>query len=464
MKKNLVLVAILAAIAVFYLWDTRRIKEKEEAEEEAKKVFVHDGGNIGQITLDKGTEVISAKKEGENWLLTSPLETQGDKTNWNSIANTLGNAKKQRTIESVTPELSAFGLDQPSLKVTIADLGGATPEQILIGKKTPTGSETYAMLTSASDTVFTVYNSVPTAADKSLFDLRDKTILAMETKDVQRVDVAVGPSSYQVSRSGDKDWRITQPFLARGDKTKTEGFINKIRNGRVKQFVDEKPQDLAQYGLVNPATRLVFWIGEPGTESQWSSKTLVLGATSAVSGQVYGKREGQDTVFAVETSILSDVPKSPDALRMRKVTDMRSWDVDRFAVARAGEVILEASKEGTKWMVLGPEKREADYTGVSDLLRAITDLEVYDFVTEATDQTALGIDKPQMKFSLITRSATEEIALSAPQERKALQVCYGARENPRELYALLIDDASEIFSKVAGVKIKEATPEEEDKV
>jgi hypothetical protein len=179
---------------------------------------------------------------------------------------------------------------------------------------------------------------------------------------------------------------------------------------------------------------------------------------------VYGKREGQDTVFAVETSILSDVPKSPDALRMRKVTDMRSWDIDRFAVARAGEVILEASKEGTKWMVLGPEKREADYTSVSDLLRAITDLEVYDFVTEATDQTALGIDKPQMKFSLITRSATEEIALSAPQERKALQVCYGARENPRELYALLIDDASKVFSKVASVKIKEATPEEKNKV
>ena len=464
MKKNLVLIVILLAIAFFYFWDIKRIEKKEAAEEEAKKVFVHEMDDIGRITIDKNTEIIAAKKEGENWLLTSPLQAEGDKTNWNSIARTLADSQKQRTIESAADDLSVYGLDEPELKVTIADVDGATPETILLGEKTPTGSNTYAMLAGASDEVFTVWNSVQTTADKSLFDLRDKTILAMETREVQRVDVTVGDSGYQVSRSGDQDWHVTDPYPARADKTKTEAFINKIRNGSVKEFVDEKPDDLAEYGLVDPATKVVFWIGEPGAESQWSSKTLLLGATSSISGQLYAGREGQDTVFAVEPSILSDLPDSPDALRMRKLTSVRSWEVDHFTVARAGEVVFEASKEGTNWMVLRPQKGEAEYSPVSDVLRAITDLEVYDFVADTTDEAALGIDKPEIVFSMITDSATEEIALSAPRERNALQVCYGVRENPRELYALLVDDASEVFAKVADVKLKDATPTEEDEM
>ncbi|MFH1740805.1 MAG: DUF4340 domain-containing protein [bacterium] len=463
MKKNLILIVVLLVIGLFYFWDTKRIEKQEVAEEKAAKVFVHSKDNIGEITIDKGIETIAAKKEGDNWVLTSPLKADGDKPSWDSISRTLADAKKDRTIESATDSFALYGLDQPEMRVTIADVGGASPETIRFGKQTALGSTMYAMVDGASEEVFTVNNSVKTAADKSLFDLRDKTILAVETPDVQRVDVTIGGSSYQVQRSGDA-WRVTNPYLARADKSKVEGAINKIRNGKIKSFVDEKPDDLAEYGLIEPATRIVFWVGDAGAESQWSSKALLLGATSDISEQSYAKREGQETVFSVESSILSDVPESPEDLRMRKVTDVRSWDVDHFTLARAGEIVFEASKDGVNWMLVQPEEGEVEYSAISDTLRAIADLEIHDFVTDTTDEVALGIDKPEIVFSLTTDKGIEEIALSAPQERNALEVCYGVREDPRELYAILIDDASAVFEKAADVKMKEPEPEEEGEI
>jgi len=462
MKKNLVLLIILVGIGFFYFWDTERIEKREAAEEAAQKLLVHEKDNIGQIRVERETETIAAKKEGENWVLTSPLDTDGDKTAWDSMARTLGNADKQRTIKSASAELANYGLSEPELKVTVADLDGASPETILFGKKTPTGSQTYITLSSATDEVYTVYNSVKTTADKSLFDLRDKTVLAMEPDEVQRVDVTVGDSHFQMTRTGEREWQISEPMQARADRSKIRSFVTKIKNGKIKEFIDEEPDDLAQYGLVEPATRLVFWIGEAGAESQWSSKGLILGSTSSVSGQLYAKRQGQSNVFAVAPSILSDMPATPDSVRQRKVTDIRSWDVDRFSVARAGEIVFEASKEGSAWMVLRPEEGEAEYSTVSDVLREITNLEIYEFVDDVTDESALGLDSPETVFSMMTDSATAEIALSAPQERNQLEVCYGVRPDPREVYAILIDDASAVFSKVDEVELKEEEPAEEE--
>ncbi len=462
MKKNLILLIILVGIGFFYFWDTERIEEKEAAEEAAQKLLVHDQGNIGQITIDRETETISAKKEGENWLLTSPLNTEGDKTAWDSIARTLANADKQRTIESASGEFANYGLTDPPLKVTVADLDGASPETILYGKETPTGSETYITLSSATNEVYTAYNTVKTTADKNLFDLRDKTVLAVEPDDVQRVDVTVGDTQFQMTRIGERDWQISEPIQARADRSKIRSFVTKINNGKVKEFVDEQPDDLSQYGLIEPATKLVFWTGEAGAESQWSSKGLLLGSTSSVSGQLYAKREGQSNVLAVEPSILADMPATPDSIRMRKVTDIRSWDVDSFSVARAGDVVFEASKEGSQWMLLKPEEGEAEYSTVSDVLREITDLEIHEFVDDVEDESALGLDSPHMVFSMVTDSATTEIALSAPQERNGLEVCYGVRPEPREVYAVLIDDASAVFSAVNDVKLAEEEPLEEE--
>ncbi len=458
MKKNLILLIILILIGVYYFWDTERIEKKEKAEEEAKRVFVHTNENIGQITIDKGTETISAKKEGENWLLTSPLQTAGDKTAWDSIARTLGDAKSQRTIKDVTASLTPYGLDQPAMKVTIADVDGATPETILFGKKTPTGSETYAMLSSATDQVVVVYNYVQTSADKSLLDLRDRTIVSMEPNDVQRIDVQVGPTQYQLSRGTDPEWTLTAPFQARADKTKVDGAINKIRNGRVMKFIDENPTDLAQYGLVEPATRVVFWVGQPGTESQWSSKALLLGVSSETADQVYAKREGQNNVFSVESSILTDLPEDPKTFRLNKITDVKSWDVNHLAIVQAGETIFEASKEEIDWTLIKPMEGKAEYSDISDVVRAITDLEAYDFVAGVTDETPLGLDQPELVFTLTTEDGTNSIALSAPRQKDFVEVRYGVREKPREVYALLIDDASEAVQKALDVKPKEEEP------
>ncbi|MFB3785123.1 MAG: DUF4340 domain-containing protein [bacterium] len=475
MKKNFILLIILALLAAVFFWDKEREAKKQEREEKEKELLTLKKDEIQEIEIVKGEDTFKAVKQGDRWNLVKPLESSADKNAWDTIANNYSSGKWQRVIEENPASLTPFGLDKPAVQVSLAGVGGATKSEILLGAKTPTAGKYYAMVKGSSEVV-TVMSSLYSAVDKQLYDLRDKTILDMQTEDVQRIQIAQGDMNVSLDKRGMDQWVITQPTQARANETKIRDMLNRIRGGEIKKFVDENSETPAVYGLVNPATKLVFWTGQPGNESSWASRVLLLGATSAAD-QLYAMREGQKNVFTVNPQDFNNVPASLEDLRQKKVCPMKYWEVDRLNVISAGQTILEASKSAGNWTMLQPKQGTANYNSVSDAARAIADLEAAGFVLGTTEE--YGLASPNLVIQLekhgdslaagSTQSPTgvvrETLALAFPPNQTAgEEFYYGARMDPLEIYRIKKSTVDDLMSKVSAVtmeaEVKPATAPE----
>ncbi len=466
MKRNLILLLICVLVGVIYFWDTERIEEQEKQEEIEKQLLNLEQEDIKEVTVVNEEGRFKAKKQEDRWRMIEPLDTEGDSTTWDSIVRNVATGEKQQVIDDEPEDLSIFGLDAPSLEVTVAGIDNATAQILQFGNETPTAGKYYAKIKDSSQVV-TVRSSMYSNANKTLFDFRDKTIIELDNNEVQRIEISHVHFDGTLERRNEDEWLITDPYQARADEAQIRDMLNKISSAQIKQFIDENPEHLGTYGLVEPATKMVFWTGEPGKESSWAARALLLGATTP-NDFIYAKREGQKNVFAVGPDDFNKVPRNLDSLLMKKVTAIRSWDVDEVNVRLAGENILEATKSSGDWyLVEEGDLVKADYNSMMDLVREITDLEIAEVVDQSTE--ALNLDDPFISLELIDEQSAQEdaepeiekISLAAPKGIEEATTYYGARKNPLEVYSITADQVSHLIRLTKEVKPEEEAEEPE---
>lgn len=466
MKKNLILLLALLILGVFFFWDRQRDEQKKEREEKEKQLFSLKKDDVKEITIVKKDGTYKAVKEGERWKLVQPFETDGDKAAWDNIASSYTTGKLQRVVEENAANLEPFGLKTPAISVSLAGIGGATKETLLMGDQTPTQGKYFALIEGGSD-VLTVMSSIYSMVDKSQYDFRDKTIVDIETDKVQKLDVAISGASMTLERKGDKEWVVTNPIQARADETQINDMLTAVKNGQIKQFIEENPADVTAYGLVNPATKLVFWTGEKGNQSSWAAHALLIGGTSAAE-QLYAKREGQKNVFAVAPNDFNKVPKDVDSLRMKKISALKSWEISSVKLTVGGTTIAEATKDAGDWYLIQPTPGKANFTEVSNFTRSIADLQVAGFVQGTTEE--LGLGQPDVVIEIAKEASSNANAGGAtPPAEKVVEtiqlvkqkgntplVYYGARLDPLEIYSLKLSDVDAMIEKAKGLKLQPA--------
>ncbi len=461
MKRNLILLAICAIVAAIYFWDKSSTEKKEEREAKEKELFSITQDEVKEVTIEKKSEIFKAVKDGDSWKIVTPLETSGDKSNWDSVVRNFADGKKQRVIAEDPKDLSPFGLDDPGFKVTLAGVDGATSTTMLIGAESPISGKYYGAIEGTSEVV-TILSGMKSSVDKKLFDFRDKTILALEMDKVQKIEITADDSHSVLQRRNADQWILTEPMPARVDSTKVQDLINKVKNSRIKQFITETADDYEPYGLTQPATKVVFWSGDSSQESSWAAQALLLGATNDRE-HLYAKRESQENVFSVDPKDLDKIPNDISEMRMKKLSEFKTWEINRFKIISAGDVIAEASKSLGEWTLLQPQNGEADYSSVSSVARAITDLEAAEFVQGATEEYGLG--DPSLIVELTGEKGVETIALGKPlSATDVTHYYYSARPEPLEILAVKNGDIQNFLNKVKEMKLEnppETAPSEE---
>jgi hypothetical protein len=449
MKRNLILLVVCALIAMFYFWDQKRQEEKETAEEKEKVLIELKKDEIAEITLLRHENTMKAVKEGEKWKLVEPLQALGDTSAWNAIASTLSGGKRERVISENAEELGLFGLDNSTLQVTVAGIEGATASTVIFGKESPVSGKYYAMIQGTNDVV-TVPQSWHTTVAKSLHDLRDKTIMELESSQVHKIEIANATGAFTLERTGETDWIVSKPFVSRASDADINDMISTIKNGTIVQFIEEKPDFLDIYGLSEPSLRLTFWQGEDA-QGSLAAQTLLIGSTNEME-YFYGKLESKDNVFVIKPDDLDKVPETAEALRTKKITSIRSWEVKEIRVLEASEVILEATKQDT-WTLLQPQQGEAEYNTMSDAVRSITELEAEAFVDSATD-----VDFSQPAITIELTSDKQAISLPILQQEDAY---YIQRQNPVEVLKLQAGDVQKILDDAKAVRLEDPPLPEE---
>lgn len=460
-KTNLILIFVLAILAAFFFLDTQRQETQREIEERERQILAFDSAEIASITLEKpGENPIQAERDGESWRLAQPVDYPGDQAAWDNIVNSVGGGQRQQIIDVEPVDPSLYGLDAPRVTVRFQSQDSDETATLAFGNETPISGQYYALIAESGE-VATVRASLFNAVNRSLFDLRDKTVLTLQTDSVQRVEVKSQKVDYTVERYGDDQWMLTEPVQARAEEASVRGLISAIRNAKIQQFIDDAPDMPEAYGLVEPATRLTFWVGDANNPAELAARALLIGATTPAE-QLYVKRGGQENVFTIDPRDLNALPTRVEELRKKTLTPLRSWNVLSLSARHAGEQILSVSKDSGDWFMQYPHREMIDFTRTSEIVRQVVGLEAEEFVEGELED--YGLDAPDVIIELADNESSEIIALAAhvfDDGSESVKVYYGARHDPLEIYrvdAFAVDHLVESLQALAAGEPAPITP------
>jgi hypothetical protein len=380
--RSFIVLLIIAIALGAYAWH----ESKQPASPESKLATVFPGltsDKIDRVSVkSESGEQTTVEKKGDAWQVTQPTAVKADQAELSGITSNLASLEIQRVVDEKAADLKQYGLNPARVEVKFHDGGDHT---LLVGQKTPTGSDLYARLPD-SNRVFLIPSYLDTTFNRTAFDLRDKTVLAFDRDKVDHIDIAADGKTIALTKQG-SDWRLTSPVDARADFGTVEGILGSLNTAQMKKIAAAEPGDLTQYGLDKPSATITLGAGS-------TRASLAFGKTE--DGTVYAKDSSRPMVFTVDSSLESDVKKPADDFRVKDIFDARSFNTTRVEVARGGQT-LAFEKSGDKWKQVTPSAKAADGTAVDALLTALTNARATGFV----DKTAgTGLDKPELTVSL----------------------------------------------------------------
>jgi len=431
--RTAVLVVVLVGLGLyFYLYEQKGGKKREEAQEEAKKIFQLDKDKVVELRLARPEEeaVVCAKKE-DKWVIEEPVNADADQDAVNRVVSELVDAKRTRTVEEEPDDLALYGLDKPSFTLAAVVQEKEEPARLLFGEQNPAKTAFYAK-TETEKPVFLVQSYVKRSLDKKLYDLRNKKVADFKKDEVEALKLERGELKIEVEKQDDGTWRMTSPLDTRGDKSEIDKIMDKMNSARVEEFINDDPQDLAQYGLDSPEIKLTMLIGEDR-----ASKTLLIGRKNEDKKGYYGKRAEQKTVFLLKEDFVDAVPEEADTLRDHNLLTVDTGDVHKMEYVTEEQTFVLAKNEEGDWEIKEPIQEKGDNLKTNDLITDLKNIKVKEFFDEEKEE--FGLAKPDIAVTLWKKDVEKpiKVAIAAKDEEK--EVVYARNMDG---IAVAIDEAA----------------------
>ncbi len=401
--RTLVLV-VLAAGLVAYLWFVERKKPAEGEEKPAEKVFAaFDKAKVRSLTLARqGGETIAVVKEGASWRLTEPLRAAAAVTEVDALLSNLEGLEVGSVVHDKAPSASEYGLEPPRTTLNIGR-EGAEPLVLLLGDKAPAESGLYAKLP-GSGRVFTIPATSESTFDKKAFDLRDRNVLHFKRDDVKAIAVRSPRGAYALARGDNGDWSFTRPIQTAAARWSVDSFVGTLESLRMDSVADENAGNLARFGLEPPEQTVTLTL--TGGSQQ------VLGLGKATTDDKRYAREASSALVAVVPKVIAeDLGKGMDVLRAKRVLEVAAYEVESVEIVHDGAASRFAKtkvkdKDGIeteKWKKLGTggaPDNELAAGKLDDALYKMGSIEATSFIDKPGPAAAYGLDKPVLKATI----------------------------------------------------------------
>jgi hypothetical protein len=298
----LLLVAVALGSAVYYV--VRRDKAENtgrDSDEASKPAFDFKAEDVASLAVTRGGQTVRLEKQSDKWQITEPIKTEADQTAAESLVSSLTGATVERTLVMTEGLRRGSGLESPAVTVEIKLKDGAQ-HKVALGKQDPTGAAAYALLDRQTD-VKLVSTSLLTSADKSLDDLRDKTIVTVNRDDLTRVEVKNPHLKLVAEKSGEGKWLVKEP-AEKKDKEAPTDRIFAFETARASEVIDSPSADVAAKFASPP---VVVRLADK------SGRTTVLELSAADGDNIYARVAGRAAIYKANKQLLEDLSfKSAD--------------------------------------------------------------------------------------------------------------------------------------------------------
>src|SRR5581483_11792176 len=282
---TLVLIVVLGGLGAYIYFVLNKQPDSGSAASKNEKVFANvQSDKIDEVKVTSSAgDATTIKKENGGWQIVAPAAAKADDSEVNGITSALSSVEVQRVIDENPASLNDYGLSNPRIEVDFKTTGDKDYKKLLIGEKTPTGGNLFAMR-GGEKKVIAIPAFQESTFDKKTFDLRDKTLIKFDREKVDAVNVTAGNKTIAFAKEGN-DWNIKKPIAAKADFGSVEGLIGKIQSAQMKSMAgDDATADPKKYGLDKPQA------------------TIELNAGSSKATLIVGGKADDNTVYARDAS------------------------------------------------------------------------------------------------------------------------------------------------------------------
>jgi hypothetical protein len=393
LRPFLALLVLAAGLGWWAYRDSKRAPGSDTPKHD--KVFTVDADKIDEVTIkSENGDRTTLRKKGADWEIVQPVATRSDAAEISGITSNLAGLEIQRVIDESPADLKEYGLAEP--RIDISFKSGGQEHRLLIGQKTPPGSDLYAKFPDQKK-VFLIPSYLESTFNKSTFDLRDKSVLKVEQEKIDSLEITAGGATKQFLKTGG-EWQIAQPPDGRADYGMVDALVGRVASAQMKALTAAEPPSLKEYGLDTPAESVRIGTG--------SSQALLLFGSAAGEGAVYAKDAARPAVFTIDASLVDDLKKDAGEYRQKDLFDARTFNATRIEVTREGKTVaFEKTQAKTqngnvdKWKQVLPTARDVDNAKVDALVSAATSARALGFVA-STDKT--NLDKPELTVAITT--------------------------------------------------------------
>ena len=427
----LVAVVLLAALGVGLYFSN-----KEKAAEAAKppsdappKLLSLTQDDITKVALKKkGADEAVIEKTNGKWQLTAPKPYPADQDAASALTGAVSNVTADRVVEDKASNLSAYGLNAPSLEVDITAKGGKV-SKLEIGDDTPTNSGSYAMV-AGDPRVFTVASYVKSGMDKSANDLRDKRLLSFDQDKLSRVELIAKKEDIEFGRDKDQ-WQIVKPKPLRADGLQVDEMLRKLKDAKMDLTLSDDDLKKAAAAFASGMPVATVKLTDPSGTQQIEirkNKDDYYAKSSVVAG-----------VFKATPELGMGVDKALDDFRNKKLFDFGFNDPNKIDMHANGKTYA-FQKGGDDWFSNG---KKMDSVSVQSLLDKLRDLSASKFI----DTGSLG--SPTVDITVVSNNGklTEKVLIAKQGSDYIAQ-----RENEPALYGLDAKSADDLLQAASDVK------------
>jgi hypothetical protein len=429
-RNTALLLLVAAALGAFvYFYEVRGGEKRKEAEAAAKRLFpgiTEDAISAVELTTSDGAAARLERVEGA-WRLLAPLEFPADPQVAESLVSALANLASETKLESPQGE-GVYGLGEGARRVRFR--AGEADHELLVGKATPVGSNTYAK-TGASGDIYTVATFRTTSLARSLLDLRDKRVVSFDRDSIDRLAVRWEGGGV-VLEKGESGWSLVEPLRGPADTGTLETLLSDLAFLRADGFEDQPKSDHDE-GLDRPALRVELrarpekpsepFDGGAGETQEKENAAPPRSFEILVGREVDGThrvvRGAEAALYRVPKARFDKIPRDTTAYRFKELANFVSSDAHSFEIVfhaeegGASQVTQVRAERGDAGWSASPEPMDA--AKAARLVAELSRLKGKDIVADEMgpeELASLGLAPPRV--SLIVRGAKPEGGGEAP--------------------------------------------------
>src|SRR5579863_3744575 len=227
LRKTILALVALAIIGGFAFYVSR-----EPVPQKNYKLFNNlAAADIAQIELrGPGRDLVIERAGPGLWRIVKPVAAGADNGAVDAVANAIANLEVVDTVETgaeSASDLANFGLENPSVTVTVTTKDKRVLPGIMVGGDTPVGGNAY-IKTTDSPAVLLIAAGFTAESNRTLKDLRSHALVSLTADQVNRVAIThADGSTIEIVRKGD-DWNIIKPREYPADKAAVQQLIDSI--------------------------------------------------------------------------------------------------------------------------------------------------------------------------------------------------------------------------------------------